>query len=203
MIEKKLKIMERASEVFARFGIKNLTMNDLARELGISKKTIYTYFRDKDDLINQTLQIKFDQDILYHHQVKAESANAIEELFVISRSFAATLANIHPVVFTDLEKYHPAAFEKMEAHKWRFVVSIMQDNLERGVSEGLYLPQTDAEIVARSYVGATETMYNGHTFSVDQYRQDNVFFEFLHLQIHAIASEEGRNYLSAMRALTA
>jgi AcrR family transcriptional regulator len=201
MIEKKLKIMEKASEVFARFGIRCLTMDDLARELQISKKTIYTYFRDKDDLINQTLQLKFDQDILHHHQVKADSQNAIEELFHISRDFSNTMANIHPAVFTDLQKYHSVAFARMEKHKWEFVVSIMQDNLERGLAEGLYRPQMDVEIIARSYVAATDTMYNGHTFPPDQYRHDDVFFELLHLQVHGIASEKGRIYLEEMHAL--
>lgn len=195
--------MERASEVFARFGIKCLTMDDLARELGISKKTIYTYFRDKDDLVNQTLQMKFDQDTLLHHEAKTGSDNAIDELFLISRSFAETLAHIHPAVFTDLEKYHTGAFERMEKHKREFVTLIIQDNLERGLAEGLYHPQMDAAHMAGSYMAATETMYNIPASPTDQYKQDNTFFEWLHQQLLQMSSEKGKTYLSALNALSA
>lgn len=195
MEEKKLEIMERASAVFMKYGLKSVTMDDLARELGISKKTIYKYFQDKTDMINSIIRLKLDMDKALCINCQQNSENAIDDLIHVSRQVIENIGNINPAVFYDLKRYYPEAWQIMQDHKWGFVLNMTRENIDRGIKEGIYRENLDTEVVARLYVGITDIILNGEIFPWPEFKFESVFREFIRFQIRGMANEKGVTYL--------
>ncbi|MDX2362023.1 MAG: TetR/AcrR family transcriptional regulator [Crocinitomicaceae bacterium] len=196
MDEKKLEILERASHVYMKYGIKSVTMDDLARELGISKKTIYKYFEDKNDLVSTIIELKTEMDkaICMNYQQYAE--NAVDDLVNLIRLVVEHFNNVNPTVFYDLKKYHADAWEIMEKHKWSFVQSMIADNIRRGIEEGLYREGINAEIISKLYVSATDSIMDGGIFPWPEFKFQQVFSELIFFQLHGMVNDEGRKILN-------
>lgn len=187
--------MERASAVFMKYGLKSVTMDDLARELGISKKTIYKYFQDKTDMINSIIRLKLDMDKALCINCQQNSENAIDDLIHVSRQVIENIGNINPAVFYDLKRYYPEAWQIMQDHKWGFVLNMTRENIDRGIKEGIYRENLDTEVVARLYVGITDIILNGEIFPWPEFKFESVFREFIRFQIRGMANEQGVTYL--------
>jgi len=196
MEEKAIEIIQRSIPIFTRFGIKSVTMDDVARELGISKKTLYKYFKDKNDLIVKGVQMKIDADEELCGSVECQSGNAIDELFAISEFVVQNLSNINPSVIFELKKYHPEAFEILNKHKWEFVLKTIRKNINRGIEEGIYRDNMDPEIIARLYVGSTDLIMEGSIFPWPEFKVDKVYLEILRFQIRGLANKKGIEYLT-------
>ncbi len=137
MLEKRDEILESVAKVFMNYGIKSVSMDDLARELGISKKTIYQFFKDKNDLIESVLKQRLSEDKQSCLHIKEEAINAIDSLLKVMTMVAQNTSHIHPSVFYDLQKYHPNAHKMIEDHQKTFVLDMIITNIERGRSEGV------------------------------------------------------------------
>lgn len=195
MIEKKLEIMEKASAVFMRLGIKSVTLDDLARELGISKKTFYKYFEDKNDLVRAIITAKTELDKSICIMSIQSSSNAIESLYNITSNVIQNFSNINPSVFYDLRKYHPDAWEIMHNHKDHFVKEMIINNVKRGITEGYYRQELDPEIMARLYITSTNSLLDGTSFPWPDFKFEEVFLEIVKFQLFGMTSEKGRKYL--------
>jgi len=123
MDEKKLEILERAAAVYMKYGIKSVTMDDLARELGISKKTIYKFFSDKNELVSAIISMKVEMEQAVCSGCAQHAENAIESMMSVTKVVTENIGNINPTVFYDLEKYHSEAWGVIEKHKWSFVLN--------------------------------------------------------------------------------
>ena len=195
MDEKKLEILERASAVYMKYGIKTVTMDDLAGEIGISKKTIYKYFDDKNDLVRSIIEMKVSMDAAICVNCMQNSENAIDDLFNLSKLVVEHFSNINPAVFYDLRKYHPDAWGVMEKHKWEFVQSMIQENVERGIKENIYRKSLHPEIMSRLYVSSTDAILNSNIFPWPEFKFQEVFIEMIHFQLYGMVNDEGRKYL--------
>ncbi len=195
MDEKKLEILERASAVYLQYGIKTVTMDDLARELGISKKTIYKYFDDKNDLVRSIIELKVQMDAAICMNCTQHSENAIDDLFSVSKLVIEHFSNINPAVFYDLRKYHPDALKIIEQHKWEFVLTMFKENIERGIKENIYRNDLNPEIIARLYVASSDAAMNSNIFPWPEFKFQEVFTEMIHFQFRGMVNEEGQKYL--------
>ena len=110
MNEKEKELFMQTSELFLLNGIKSLTMNDIAGKLGISKKTLYNYVSDKNDLVKKCIQMHIHSNECAMQEVCNESHNAIEELINMSKVAGEEMSKIHPSILFDLQKYHPEAW---------------------------------------------------------------------------------------------
>ena len=170
MDEKKLEILERASAVYMKFGIKSVTMDDLARELSVSKKTIYKYFNDKNDLVKSIIEMKVQMDSAICTNTALQSANAIEELIEISELVTKQFNNFNPIVFSDLKKFHKDAWAVIEAHKMSFVLNMITKNIERGIKEKIYRDNLNPAIVAKLYVASSDAAMNPEIFTWPEFK---------------------------------
>lgn len=196
MNEKRLEIMERASLVYMKYGIKSITMDDLARELGISKKTIYEHFTNKDELICSIMEMKTEMDQALCLNCAQQSENAIDDLIRTIEIVTTEIGNINLSIFYDLHKYHTKAWEILENHKWQFVLDMIRANIQRGISEGLYRKDLDSEVIARLYVGSIELILNPSIFAWPDFTFDKLFRKMLHFHIRGMASDKGIKYLN-------
>lgn len=196
MDEKRLEILERASAVYMKYGIKSVTTDDLARELGISKKTIYVHFNDKNDLVKSIIELKIEMDKAICLNCVQNSENAIDDLIQTGRLIADHIGNVNPTVFYDLQKYHADAWQIMETHKWDFVLNMIRDNIRRGIDEGIYREDVDVEVVSRLYVGSTDLILGGDAFPWPEFTFDRLFKEMVRLHILGMANAKGIKYLN-------
>ena len=195
MDEKKLEILERASAVYMKFGIKSVTMDDLARELSVSKKTIYKYFNDKNDLVKSIIEMKVQMDSAICTNTALQSVNAIEELIEISELVTKQFNNFNPIVFSDLKKFHKDAWAVIEAHKMSFVLNMITKNIERGIKEKIYRDNLNPAIAAKLYVASSDTAMNPEIFTWPEFKFQDVFLEMIRLQINGMANDTGRAFL--------
>jgi TetR/AcrR family transcriptional regulator, cholesterol catabolism regulator len=153
--EPRQRIKEAAHDLFMLYGIRSVSMDDIAANLGMSKKTIYQYFKDKDDLVEAVVD-----DVIVSNQSgclqdKNRSENAVHEIFLAMDMMAEMFKTMNPSIVYDMQKYHPAAFRRFMKHKNEFLFNLCKQNLERGVAEELYRPELDLDILCKYRV---ETM---------------------------------------------
>lgn len=174
-------------------------MDDLARELGMSKKTIYKYFEDKNELIRSIMVFKAEMDKAMCLECQLNSKNAIDNMINLSSLVVERHGNVNSTVFYDLKKYYPDAWSILEKHKWEFILSMIRDNINKGIEEGLYRDDLNPNIIARLYVAATDALLDTSIFPWPEYQFQDVFKEMIDLQLFGMASEKGRKYLKQNR----
>lgn len=187
--------MEKATEVFMRYGVKSVTMDDLAKSLGVSKKTIYKYYSDKNDLVKHIVKAKTQLDKTVCESSKLQAVNAIDELILISKSVSDMFGQLHTSVFFDLKKYHREAWDIMEAHKNDYVRHQIIDNIQRGISEGLYRKNLDSNIISTVYLTTMDAIFDGLSFNQSNINLSTILIEVIRFQIRGMANDRGLSYL--------
>lgn len=196
-METKEQLLLAITELFMRYGIKSLTMDDISRHLGISKKTLYQFVSDKKDLVKQCVELTVTAEQCMLCEFATEKGNAIDELFLVNKRISEKLQNVQPAVMFDLQKYYPDAWKVMENHKHCFIYDMMVKNINDGVVQGLYRDNVNVEIVARIYVGMIDKMFDTEFFPNNTFSFEILHREIARYHIRGIASEKGREYLKA------
>ncbi|RYF80364.1 MAG: TetR/AcrR family transcriptional regulator [Chitinophagaceae bacterium] len=163
-MEPKERIIERSHELFNKYGIRSVSMDDIAAQLGMSKKTLYQHFTDKEELVDAC----FGGVLEHHrHQCMADQQNAdnpIHEMFLALDMMQEMFAEMNPSVLFDLQKYHPAAFKKFQEFKYSFLYKVISSNLERGISDELYRADIDIDVLARLRIESVMLPFNSDLF---------------------------------------
>jgi AcrR family transcriptional regulator len=194
-LEESQKILHGAAELFMRIGIKSVSMDDLARELGISKKTIYKHFADKKELISKVLQADIAREKATCKTCYSTEENAVQKMINISRHISHQHKDINPTVIYDLQKYYPQEWAQMEKFQNEFIHGVIVQNVQEGQAAGFYRKDLNALTVASMYA----TLIQGMMMQLAS--KDNPFnFKTLHMQmvsyhLHGICTETGREYL--------
>lgn len=141
------RILDTAFGLFRQYGTRSITMDDIAMKLGISKKTLYAHFTDKNDLVVHAIDrfLNHIRSASAHLPQKAD--NAIEELFLVMLLMHEQYGEINPVIMSDLQKFHPSAFALFQDHKDGYMNTMVRQNLERGIREGLYRPTLNLTVL--------------------------------------------------------
>ena len=185
-----------AGRIFWTKGIRSVTMDDIARELGISKKTLYLYVKDKNDLVTRVLlntSCRFHEHI---RSIQAQGLNAIDEMYAIAQFIGGESNKIHPSLHFDLAKYHPDACRIMDQGKQVEVVAMVAANMEKGIAEGLYRENLNVPLIAKLYVVRFDqamTMELGRL--TDRYSLAEINWELFRYHIRGIASKKGLDHL--------
>lgn len=148
-MEVKERILLKAHELFNRYGIRSVSMDDIAAQLGMSKKTLYQYYTDKDELVNAVFDIALKDNQAQCGIFREKRDNAIHEIFLSFDMVREMLTNMNPSLIFDLQKYHPTAFKKYLQFKNDFLYRLIKSNLEQGIAEELYRPEIDVEVLSR------------------------------------------------------
>lgn len=184
-------ILNKAAEVFLRYGFRSVTMDDLRRELCMSKKTLYQHFANKDDLISQVLdqhQCEEQENIFHLRQL---ARDAVEEFLLISKMSMDTLRKVSPVVIFDLQKYHPEIWRNMLEKDFGQQLDILTANLQRGIDEGFYREDLPVDIAGRLYLAQSEGMVKEYIFPADYARIEQALLVRDNLFMRAICSPAG------------
>lgn len=192
---KEEQLLEQIEKLFMRYGVRSLTMDDIARELGISKKTIYLHFEDKADLVKKGMASHFVREEKKMQCVFQDSKNAIDELFNITSCVRENIKSVQPSIMYDLQKYYPEAWKQFNTHKFGFILNSISNNLKRGIEEGYYRAEINVDVVSKLYVSRIEIIFDQDFFPSDKYNLLDVHFEMVSYHLYAICSSKGLKYL--------
>lgn len=182
-------------ELFFKYGVRSVTMDDIARELGISKKTLYQFVSNKSELINKALVLHFEEEKESVAVSIAEAQNAIEEIILIARKTIRQFKKMHPSSMFDIQKYYPESWEIIQNFKVDFIVKIIQNNLKRGVEEGLYRSDLNIPVISKFYQNMIDFLVNPNSFPAMQYQLSDLYTEFIKYHLNAITSDRGNKIL--------
>ena len=192
----KERIQQKAEELYRQYGIKSVTMDDIAARLGISKKTIYQYYSDKDALVKDIFKSITDHNKQRCLLVKTKAVNAIHEQYLSSDAAQEIFTNMNSSVLFDLNRFYPSVFAEFENHKKKFLFSVIKENIIRGTKEGLFRKDIDVNIITWlqlemiSGFFRNEDVINGKTSASHFERQMKDFF------LHGICTEKGLSFIS-------
>ena len=184
-------ILSKARELYTRFGIKSITMEDIARELAISKKTLYQYVTDKEDLVGKFVDNEIElrqKDIC---KCFREDYNAIEELFEISLFMNRLMKEQNPATEHDLKKYYPRHHQKIVKVRREGIFRYILQNLRKGKDEGLYRQEMNEEVIAKLYLSRSEIIDANNIFTTEEITSLEIFVELLIYHIRGIATPGG------------
>jgi AcrR family transcriptional regulator len=191
MNEELKNILLKVRELYTKYGIKSITMDDVAMELGISKKTLYQHVADKDDLVGKFI----DNEIILRQEEICKcfktGFNAIEELFEISIFMNRLMKDQNPATEHDLKKYYPHHYYKTVKTRREKIYNYILLNLTKGKKEGLYRNEMDEEIIAKIYLSRVENIHLNDLFTVEEFTSLRLFIELLNYHIRGIATEKG------------
>lgn len=194
-MDKKNEIISGATKLFMKYGIKSLTMDDISRHLGISKKTLYQYVSDKKDLVKKGVLLLIEHEKSILCAAKEDSDTAIDELINITKCVSSEMGEMHPSVIFDLQKYHPSAWKLIENHKKGFIHNMMLENLKRGINEGYYRDNINPALIAILYIGMMDTMMDSEKTAIKKITFDELHTEIIRYHIKGIANDTGIGYL--------
>ena len=116
-----------------RYGIRSITMDEIAAQLAISKKTIYQFFTDKDEIVEAVVDQEIHKNEEECERFKSNSENALHEIFLAVDEMEEMLKSMNPLIMYDLEKHHPKSYKKFRNHKYQYMYPMVKENLERGI----------------------------------------------------------------------
>lgn len=188
-------IINGAREMFLKYGIRSVNMDDVARHLGISKKTLYNFVKDKNELVDLAVKHQIDNENRSLAALCCNKLNAIDEQYEVSKIIADQFKQVQPSVMFDLQKYHPSVMKHFEVYKEQVVSKWLYDNMERGVREGYYREDLNIPIIARLYLARMSDFFKEELFPSSHFDLREVYLELFRYHIRGIASAKGLEYL--------
>lgn len=195
-MDAKNNILKGVDTLFMRFGLKSITMDDIANKLSMSKKTIYQYFKDKDALVSEFVSCFLKEQEQEMLRIRKESKDVIEELVKSSEFLKSKVCNVNPVVLLDLRKYHPNAWKIFQEHKTVFVQNHVSETLRNGVFDGYFRKNINVKIIARMRIEQIEMGYNPDIFPQDEFSSADVQVQIFDHFVYGICTLKGHQLLN-------
>lgn len=192
-MEIKDRIIEHAEKLFMRYGVKSVTMDDIASDLAISKKTIYQYFKDKDDIVLAATKNHIDEERKEFEEIYVTSENAIEEIFRVSKCLRKNVRNINPVLLHDLNRYHSNAWNQWLEFKDDFIFNSIRMNLKKGIQQGFFRNEINVDIMSRLRLMQVQMSFDPDVFPLDQYDLYEVQTQLFDLFLYGILTHKGKD----------
>lgn len=182
------KIIKKATDMFLKLGFKSVTMDDIACEMCISKKTIYKYFSNKEKLIEEGTEVVHQKIHAMMDEVMAQNHNAIAENFQMREMFKQMFQSFDQSPAYQLKKHYPEIYQKMVANEIEDCSHMFRRNIEKGIAEGLYRKETDVEAAVKFYYTLIFSINENTMLEKDAYVLEAKALEY---HTRAIATEKG------------
>lgn len=194
------RILNSALALYSKYGIKSITLDDLCRDLGISKKTLYQHIHDKKDLIWKVME--YERHIQENNTKKMYRAgiNAIDELMYVNRMIHENESIHSPTFYFDLKKYYPDLYGEWIEYKRKRMYEVIRRNLQKGIEEGLFRKDLDPDIISRLHMVRTETMHTSEILEDNERSASRFLHEVFRYHIHGICNEKGLAYFREKEA---
>lgn len=196
--ETKQRIIEKSSRLFLQYGIRSVSMDEIASNAGVSKKTIYQYFKDKNSLVEQVVDEILNIEITTCENGKSAKKNVVEEGFAGIEKISNFFNNLNPTILFDLKKYHPSAYEKFLNYKDSYMYKTMKSTILWGIQDGLFREDINIDIIARFRVESILITLLPE-FHLDKYSLTEIHKEFFYLFLYGMSTKKGYELINRYR----
>ena len=187
----KERILAEAEQLFLKYGVRSVTMEDIAKPLGISKKTIYQHFTDKEDILFQVVQYRILHDQSEVTCMAIDASNPVEEILVVLDMMRKHADKISPNLMMDIQRHYPQAYDLYRQHKENYIMRSILENIQKGIAQGLYRADMNPAILARMRIEQIELGFNNDVFPTDQYGMLEIQYEMMHHFVRGMLTEPG------------
>lgn len=194
-MEPRTRILTEADSLFKRRGVRAVTMDDIARELGMSKKTLYQYFSNKAEIVQGVSSAYFEQERCMTDEIMEKAKDPVEEILLILQAFTNTMHEIPTNMVYEIQKYYPKAWCQFHEFKETYIMDAVRQNLITGVEKGLYRKDMDIEIVTKLRVEQLEMIFDQDKFPPKKYDAMMVQAEQFTLFLHGIVTMKGKKLI--------
>ena len=194
-MEIKEHIIQQSLSLFLKKGVKQVNMDEVATNLGISKKTLYVHFDNKQDLVHQCFQKHNDLVSEMINNLAVQFENAIDELFAIDESCSLVMKQTNPYLLGELKRYYPNTWALIEQLKQKVLFNILKNNLNNGIEQGFYRKDIDVDIIAKLMISRIDALVNDEIFPLTQYDFRKLLTEIRIYHLRGISTLKGINYL--------
>jgi AcrR family transcriptional regulator len=195
------KILTKAETMFMQNGIKSITMDDVAKALGMSKKTLYQYVDDKNDLVNQTIRKHLMQMEALCEQVFASENNAIIQMLKIAKMMINMHQGVNPGAMFDLKKYHPETYQFFTHHKENAIQNQVVKNLQLGIEQGLYRQNINVDVTAGFYITLVMECVSSEHQLLSSIPFAEKYSELVKYNMYSLCTPKGIEYINAHQDL--
>lgn len=176
-------------------------MDDIARHLAVSKKTLYQHFADKEDIVTLTCKAHLERNAEDFRNIRKTARHAIEELVQLSVCLKREVQDMNPSVLFDLQKYHPKAWQVWLDHKNKFIREAVVRNLKQGITEGYFRPEIDPEVIATVRLEMVQLAFNEEVFPREKFKLPDVQMQIFDHFVLGLLTDKGRKqYLKCKQA---
>ena len=194
-MEKDTELLEKVADLFIENGAKSVTMDDIAQELKISKKTLYQKYQNKDVLLEEVLEYKLEVVLAKMRNLDETIENAVERMFARDADIERASRTNDSIMLRQLVKYYPQIFNKHMLYFSEKLSEILMHNIERGRRQGLYRQDFDAELYSKLFFQLTMTYDNSPYLDTKQISRATYQQEALMFYMNAITTEKGKQVL--------
>ncbi len=190
-MEVKERIKQKADELFRRYGIKSVTMDEIANQLGVSKKTIYHSFSDKNELVDEVIadMLQFNKECCQSY--KANSQNAVHEIFKALDMLQVIFDNMNPSILHDIERNYPATYKKFKDYKYKFLYELVKENMVRGINEELYRSEINIEVLAKVRLETMMLPFDEQLFPKNKFSMVSLHQQLIEFFLFGVANLKG------------
>lgn len=198
----KEKILTGAEELFMRFGIRSLSMDDLARHLGMSKKTLYQHVPDKDELVLLVARSLIERNKALAESIRKEARNPVEELAKISTCIRSAMESLNPSVLFDLQKFHHRAWNAWLDFKRGYLRESIVRLLKQGIEQGYIREDIDPEVMASMRIELVQLAFNSELFSGNRYSLSDLQEQLYDHFVYGLVTDKGRKLYQKYKSQT-
>lgn len=194
----KQEIINKSTELFLNLGFKSVTMDDIANTMGISKKTIYAHFKNKNELVDATTLHLF---LVISKEIDAVcdlQKNPVEEIYEIKKVVMNHLKNEKSSPQFQLKKYYPKTFKSLKDKQYQMMQTCVTDNLNRGVASGIYRDTIDVSFIAKLYFHSLIAVRDNDLFPLKNTSMQYLLEQFLEYHLRGICTEKGITFLNQL-----
>jgi AcrR family transcriptional regulator len=200
-MEMKEKILQAAQELFFKYGIRSISMDDIAKHISISKKTIYLFYKDKDVIVDTLIQEKFKKDATQFEHIHKDSNNVVEEMFNIMKHMGKVIGEINPSMCYDLQKYHSQAWNLFKEFREERMIKMIEEMLVRGIRQGYIRPDINSKILARMRMAQVEMGFNPAIFPPDKFKILDAQLAMLEHFLYGICTLKGHKLINKYKQI--
>ena len=191
----KERILVKAEELFMQYGIRSVSMDDIANNLGMSKKTLYQYYADKDELVDAVVDGHISMIQTDCIGCRKDAKDAVHEIFITMERIMDELSNMNPMLLYDLEKFHFRSYQRFKDHKDKFLAQMIRQNIEWGIKEELYRSDVDVDVMSKFRLESLMIPFNVAVFPPGKYNLATLSEKIIEHFVYGLASIKGHKLI--------
>ncbi len=200
-MEPKDQVLKTAMDMFFRYGVKRVTMDDISREMGISKKTIYQKFKDKDDIIENLISLMLAENLKEIEHISAIAKDPVHEVIETGKYLSKVFSCINPVFIYEIKRYYPKAWKKLEHFKAKHIMHVLESNLKKGIELKIYRGDLNIPLMAHYRLKQFDLAFEPGAFPVDKLSLGEIQVQLLDHFLHGITTIKGHKLINKYKEL--